>query len=136
MSSPSFDARLEHLRKVAAERHAQYIDRYLMSDTEAMEWRWERYNTQLRIVAAANRYGDFIVVGARHFCVTMNSMIDLIGLDVLHEYAGGPDNEEQGFIDQFGTFHNRRDAALIAIAAGQVKAEDLRGEYLFSEDVW
>lgn len=132
------EARLEHLKNVAADKQELYLERcFIAKDEESfIGWRWEKYNVQLRIVAAANRYGNFVVQGARHFCVSMNAMIDLIGIDALHAYAGGPENEEQGFIDQFGTFHNRKEAAIIAVEAGQVKAEDLRGGNLFSEDVW
>ncbi len=128
--------RVEAIKNAAAFRRKLYLERCLMSDTEKQEWRWERFNVQLRVVAAANRYGDFVIAGSRHFCVTMHSIIDVFGLDALHAYAGGADNEEQGFIDQYGTFHSREEAAKIAVAAGQVKAEDLRGSQLFSEDVW
>lgn len=136
-NSLPLDLRLEHLREVAAERQALYLERSQVKlEDGSTVWRWEHFGVQLRIVGAANRYGDFIVHGVRHFCVSMNAMIDLIGIDALHAYAGGPDNEEQGFVDQYGTFHNRRAAATIAIAAKQVNHEDLRGAILFSEDVW
>ncbi len=136
MTPGTFEDRLDALKRAAALRNTLYLERCLMSDNENQEWRWERFNVQLRIVAAANRYGDFVIAGSRHFCVTMNGVMDAIGMDVLHAYAGGPDNEEQGFIDQYGTFHSREAAAQIAIAAGQVKAENLRGNQLFSEDIW
>lgn len=130
--------RLQHLEIVANEKQARYLERvWIVNDAEGFTgWRWEKYNVQLRVVAAANRYGNFVVVGARHHCVTMNGIIDLIGIDALHAYAGGDENEEQGFIDQYGTFHDRQEAAIIAIEAGQVDEENLRGTHLFSEDVW
>ncbi len=134
----SLDERVAYLAKVASESKALYVERYWIENDEDgfTGWRWEKFQTQLRIVCAANRYGDFIVQGTRHFSVTMNAMIDLIGIDALHAYAGGGDNEEQGFIDQFGTFHDRREAAKIAVAAGQVAAEDIRGVTLFSEELY
>lgn len=130
------DQRVAHIQVVAAERAALYAERCWIENDEAgfTGWRWEKHSVQLKIVCAANRYKDFVVLGARHFCVSMNAGIDLIGLDALHAYANG--DEEQGFIDQYGTFHDRKAAALIAISAGQVKATDLRGTYLFSEDLY
>lgn len=44
----------------------------------------------------------------------------------------------QGFIDDEGDFHDRYDAARIAITAGQIKASDLvevKHRKLFSEDI-
>ena len=130
--------RVAHLAKVASESNALYLERcWIANDSDGFTgWRWEKYNKQLRIVCAANRYGNFIVPGTRHFSVTMNAVIDLIGLDALRAYAGGLENEEQGFIDQFGTFHNRQDAARIAVAAGQVLPEEIRGGTLFSEELY
>lgn len=140
LTDPTFaplEARVEHLRSVAKNRNELYMYRcFIEADADGFTgWRWDKYNVELRIVAAANRYGDFVVQGVRHFCVSMNAMIDLIGLDALHHYAGGADNEEQGFIDQYGTFHDRARAAEIAVAAGQVRASEIRGGILFSEEL-
>lgn len=130
------ESRVARIQSAAADRNALYMERcWIENDAEGFTgWRWEKFSVQLKIVCAANRYKDFVVLGARHFCVSMNAGIDLIGLDALHAYADG--EEEQGFIDQYGTFHSRKAAALIAIAAGQVNAADLRGTHLFSEDLY
>lgn len=136
--SVSLEDRLKHLEQVATTRQALYLERvYIKEDEDGFTgYRWDKFKVQLKIVAAANRYGNFVVAGSRHFCVTMLGVIDLIGQDALHAYAGGAENEEQGFIDQYGTFHDREESAIIAVAAGQCKAEDIRGGLLFSEEVW
>lgn len=44
-------------------------------------------------------------------------------------------NGEQGFVDEFGNFINRKDAAKIAIDSGQI-SELKWSPSLFSEDLW
>lgn len=47
----------------------------------------------------------------------------------------GPDI--QGFLDNEGNFLDRVEALEVALAAGQVLAPgDIRGDHLFSEDLW
>jgi hypothetical protein len=81
-------------------------------------WRWDKYKVELKIVCAANRYGDYIVLGMRHHSPSMQSNIDLIGMDVLLEYAGEV-GEEQGFVDQYGTFYDREQAMAQVLKTGQ-----------------
>ena len=72
--------------------------------------------TQLRIVCAATKFylldeTELIVASPRHF--------DQIARGALSRV--GPHTElEQGFVDQFGTFHTREVAWRIARAAGQI----------------
>lgn len=115
-------------------------ERYWME--EEQQWRWEHFKTPRRVVCAANRYGDYIVTGMRHYCVVMNMQIDSVGgLDVLHHYARTCDhdeakNYEQGFIDQYGNFLDRSTAYIMAKENGQLLDGVGRPHTLFSEDVW
>jgi hypothetical protein len=62
--------------------------------------------------------------------------------DVLHlmHSLGLPDGPSwvtgQGFLLSSGRWVNRRDAWLVAVAAGQLLERDRNGPELFSEDVW
>lgn len=61
------------------------------------------------IVCAANRYGELIVPGPRHFDSTMHRLIEqLVDTD---EVTGA--DWETGFIDQFGRFWSREQAMQI-----------------------
>jgi len=71
-------------------------------------------DTPRRIVCAANRLrSGLIVCGARHHDRIMNAQIQAANDDSL--------GEEQGFIDQFGTFVTREDALIIARAREQIR---------------
>lgn len=71
---------------------------------------WEG-KAQPRIVCAACRHEDIIIVGPRHWDPTMHRTAELIGV--------GGAGFEQGFIDQFGDFYDRKEAMQIAKAVGQ-----------------
>ena len=68
-----------------------------------------------RVVCAANRYGDTLLLGARHWDKQMHAQADAIGF-VRANY----EREEQGFIDQYGVFMTRQEAWDVAKAAGQI----------------
>ena len=90
--------------------------------------------SQKRIVCAALRKDGDIIIGPRHFDATMRRQIE----DYSEDYCIGYwKSAEQGFIDQFGNFHSREDALIIAIAAGQILRRcggDTRE--LFSENLY
>lgn len=104
------------------------------------DW-WDGCKLQRRIVSAANRFrlktGGFIVVpGARHYSPDMAAVIDLLEeqLDTRHVY-----DEDQGFIDQWGEYHTRKEALVIATYAGQINTIRQKGapyDILFSEDLY
>jgi len=84
----------------------------------------------VRIVAAACRRGDLVLSlppPARHH--TIMHALDAQMIDPMVY----PD--DQGFLTSEGAFVGRRDAARIAVAAGQVAAPKW-GPDLFSEDLW
>ena len=123
------------IRRAAAECHATYMERAWCENEEGFTgWRWDKYKVQLRIVAAANRYKDLVIVGARHHSVHMSQVIDIVGWDALWDYCNG--EEEQGFIDQYGTYHDRKTAWKIAEAAGQIIYDKDRPDTLFSENLY
>ena len=87
-----------------------------------------------KIIAAANRLSDtgVLLVGARHWDMVMHRQYEAI------KGAGCPchsANEEQGFIDQFGQFLNRKEAYEIAHKNEQELVGEDWGE-LFSENLY
>lgn len=94
--------------------------------------RAEYYGGQLRIAQAAYDFNGYIVTGTRHGCPIMQLQMIAIGDDVLDEWCH-PDDMVQGFTDQYGTFYNRKDAYVIAKAAGQLNDRHKWGDTLYSE---
>lgn len=75
-----------------------------------------------RVVCAANRNSKgFVLLGARHWDDWMQITIDALGLI--------DTDWEQGFIDQFGNFLTREEAAIVAR-----DKEQLNGMYPFVTD--
>lgn len=74
---------------------------------------------QNRIVCAANKYPDgTLILGARHFDGVMHKTLKA------YPHLNVPDYRRptpiQGFIDKYGTFHDRKSAWKIANVAGQI----------------
>jgi hypothetical protein len=85
------------------------------------------------VVCAANKYGDLIFIGVRHFCPVMCFNMQHYDIPALRKVRG----EVQGFIDQYGVFMDRTEAAKVAAAAGQLdRYGDVKPELLFSEDLY
>lgn len=91
-----------------------------------------------RIVCAANKMPDgTVIIGIRHFCKLMHQ-------NILAHYGEDPPSEIyhnsiQGFVDQFGDFHNRKEAYRIALESGQVSFRqgfDWEDFELYSEDLY
>ncbi len=54
---------------------------------------------------------------------------------MIWEQTGQPvDNDEQGFLDEYGNFLNRKQALIHAVSCGQFLGRNF--ELLFSEDIW
>ena len=94
------------------------------------------------IVCAANRYGDTVVIGVRHFCPLMRQNLDGVGsnleLRILNQGSGLNPVTCQGFIDQFGHWLSREEALHIAEANGQYINYERNGSTteLFSEGLY
>lgn len=85
------------------------------------------------VVCAANKYGDLVFTGVRHFCPVMVFNMKHYDLPALRKEHG----ELQGFIDQHGVFMDRREAAIVAKQSGQLaRYGDVFPEVLFSEDLY
>ncbi len=82
------------------------------------------------VVCAANRIGDVVLCGARHWDKVMRAQLFAMGMK-----GGG---EEQGFIDQFGDFLTRKEAMEIVKKNGQPFDKERNGGdvYLFSEGLY
>lgn len=90
--------------------------------------------TQRRVVCAAIRLDDKLVVGPRHWDGVMHSQCDTATRIANHDKH---EKEEQGFIDQHGVFMDRREAWKVADAAGQILFRcGGDGERLFSENLY
>ena len=87
-----------------------------------------------RIVCAAMRCVDIVVVGPRHYDSVMQQQI------AFYESLWTKNKVEQGFIDQHGNFYNRHDAWVIAEANGQIYrrcgGDTIDGGRLFSENLY
>lgn len=79
----------------------------------------------LRIVKAAIKKNNEVFIGWRHAHI----MIEMRDSGIL-KYVS---QEDQGFVDQHGNFHDRLISMKIAQTSGQVKS---KGLILLSEDVW
>ena len=87
------------------------------------------------VVCAANRYGNTIFLGARHFDEVMRMSMEFFDIPKLRAAVG----EVQGFIDQWGVFMDRKEAFHVALAAGQVNYRRPKcgpSDVLFSEDIY
>lgn len=86
----------------------------------------------VKIVCAANRTADgYVFAGARHFDPIMRNQAMLAGVDLF--------GSEEGFIDQFGRFWNRRQAMEICHIEGQpvdVARQGGHTSILFSEGLY
>ncbi len=92
-----------------------------------------------RIVCAAIRASDgSVVLGIRHYSADMHRQLD-VRTDrqkFLHRH-----DEDQGFVDQHGTFLTREEAYSVAQAAGQILhpehcGQGLDGPKLYSEGLY
>jgi hypothetical protein len=95
----------------------------------------ERYEDRpaRSVVCAANKYGDLVFVGVRHFCPVTQFNMRAYDIPALRKEHG----EVQGFIDQFGVFMDRKEAAIVAKESGQLaRYGDNIPEILFSEDLY
>jgi hypothetical protein len=87
------------------------------------------------VVCAANKYGDKVFLGARHFDERMRESMEFFDIPKLRKAVG----EVQGFIDQWGVFMDRKEAYQVALEAGQInvrRPKSIPAEKLFSEDIY
>lgn len=93
----------------------------------------ERPGPKPRIVCAANRnQAGTILLGVRHWDSFMNDHRVFVD-------AFSPNNGfkwEQGFVDQFGNFYNRKEAWVIAEENGQIIRQVSTPGILFSENLY
>jgi hypothetical protein len=71
-----------------------------------------------RVVCAANRKGGLIICGARHMDSLMRDMINRLNDRIIPPQWS---SWEEGFVDQRGKFMTRREAWIVAEAAGQIR---------------
>jgi len=76
-----------------------------------------------RLVKAAVRVDDVVYVGWRHATI-MNDQLPRTRID----------QDQQGFVDQYGNFYNRYRSARIALRAEQIKG--IRADSIISEELW
>ena len=66
------------------------------------------------VVCAANRFGDDIILGPRHWDLQMHSALNL-------RSSKDWQTCEQGFIDQRGVYMTRKQAWVVAVKANQIR---------------
>ncbi|ATS93633.1 hypothetical protein P1A145kb_p233 [Pectobacterium phage DU_PP_I] len=84
------------------------------------DW-WDGRKLQRRIVCAANRFqlkdgGELVIPGVRHYSKDMALVLDQLRDKVVSDHVTG---DNQGFVDQWGDYHTREVAVIIAEHAGQ-----------------
>ena len=92
-----------------------------------------------KIVAAAQRFHGYILVGVRHFDPLMNATLDLsTEINELYHKSLRDSSLEAGFVDQWGVFVDRKEALAIVLASGQPFYPNRNGctDELYSEGVW
>lgn len=84
------------------------------------------------VVCAACKHptSDLMICGARHWDSVMREQFMAMAMYGEKQQAA---QWEQGFIDQFGDFLTREEAAIVARKSGQTKCE---GKIIFSEDLY
>lgn len=112
--------RLKIIRQAADGAEQTYKERCWIEDDKDgfTGWRWDKFGVTRTIVSAANKYGNLIIAGARHYDIIMDGVIDLVGLDAFKAYAGTA-GYDQGFIDQYGTFYSRKAAMKLCVDQGR-----------------
>jgi hypothetical protein len=92
------------------------------------------------IVCAACKHGDFIACGPRHFDETMRPQVEAyIKANDLPNDAGTWGDFDQGFVDQYGRYYSREEAALTVFKNGQPFDLERNGGqrvFLFSEGLY
>jgi hypothetical protein len=68
------------------------------------------------VVCAACRFGNIIICGARHFDIVMQSQLYAMQGVYMPVFSS---MWNQGFIDQYGVFMDRKEAMQVAKKAGQ-----------------
>lgn len=89
------------------------------------------------IVCAAvrSRVSGLIVTGARHYDAIMREQIKSVRSDIIRD-DGCAASFEQGFINQFGEFHDRKEAWVIAERNGQIRSQVSEPGTLYSENLY
>jgi len=86
--------------------------------------------------ACRNTENGYIAAGARHFDKVMKTQIEAMcppDTDMMDHWSFGWSGADQGFIDQWGFYLTREEAAEIAYKNGQTET---RLTILFSEDLY
>lgn len=104
------------------------------------DW-WDGRKLQRRIVCAANRFqlkdgGELVIPGVRHYSKDMALVLDQLRDKVVSDHVTG---DNQGFVDQWGEYHTREVAVIIAEHAGQLNTGRKKSgpaDELFSEDLY
>lgn len=93
---------------------------------------WTPDPSRRRIVCAAVLFEKGMIVGPRHYDAIMQAQYKAMGLKATET------DGTQGFIDQFGTFFDRKEAFAIATRQGQIrhKTGNPDSQELFSEDLY
>ncbi len=85
-----------------------------------------RFRNKVYSLPAPNRHHDVI-----------RMIVETEGVDRVDSNGNDDPDNWQGFLDENGTYYNRKQALIHAMVNNQVKEPDMiRCGMLFSEDVW
>jgi hypothetical protein len=109
------------------------MDAELKEDHEATKALADVHPERVRIVCAANRMADgMVVMGIRHCCPVMQINFKKMGYSIDDIVAS-----ESGFIDNYGRYLTRQEAYKIAEEKGQYRPwGDHNPGVLYSEDLY
>jgi hypothetical protein len=96
------------------------VDRTVVFTPDSLEKR--------QVVTAANNYNGVIVLGVRHFCPLMRYTLHRFGIK-------GSSPHEQGFVDQWGNFMDRKEALVVLKTNGKFIRDDDYLDELYSENL-
>ena len=82
----------------------------------------------IRIINAAVKRNDQVITGRTHSECIHKAIAD-------NNWDYPITQEEQGFVDNNGKFHDRIESMEIAVTAGQIFIESIGRNYLLSEDL-
>jgi len=87
-----------------------------------------------KVIAAACKQGDIVIVGARHFDKWMHTQLEFAGTSVFN-----PSKWTQGFIDNRGNFLTREEAMILVKESGQefdIERNGGQNTKLYSEGIY
>lgn len=139
---PDYDVIRTHLRGVEHPTDSQIAEARILEWAielgygDPSEYEGSHIDYRRRVVASANKFGEVVLVGTRHFSPAMCNQMECIREDRIID-AENMGKSIQGFIDQHDVFMTREEAYEVARDAGQLNTIRIKCDSLelYSEDI-